>query len=242
MHKHNSFLTLTYDDEHLPKDSSLDVSHWQDFAKRLRYSRGPFRYYHCGEYGPLYGRPHLHSLMFGISFYSDQWYWKTENGHCLYRSDSLEKTWGHGIVAIGELNYATAMYTASYTQKKLYGDQGKEHYQRVDASTGEITPLKPPYSTMSRRPGLGRSWYEKYRDDLYPDGYAVINGFKCRIPKYYDALYDIENPVGFSELQERRQKHSRLETPERLSTIEELKIRTQKFNQSRAGTGLAPEQ
>ena len=51
LHDENSFLTLTYDDDHLPSDLSLDKTHFQKFMKRLR-SRFPdrvIRYYHCGE-------------------------------------------------------------------------------------------------------------------------------------------------------------------------------------------------
>lgn len=36
LHQENSFITLTYDDEHLPWDRGLRKKHWQDFAKRLR--------------------------------------------------------------------------------------------------------------------------------------------------------------------------------------------------------------
>lgn len=41
LHKENSFITLTYDDEHLPEDGGLVKKHWQDFCKRLR-KKKPF--------------------------------------------------------------------------------------------------------------------------------------------------------------------------------------------------------
>jgi hypothetical protein len=36
LHIFNSFITLTYDPEHLPEDGSLNVLHFQKFMKRLR--------------------------------------------------------------------------------------------------------------------------------------------------------------------------------------------------------------
>lgn len=33
LYKENSFITLTYDDEHLPLGWTLVLKHWQDFAK-----------------------------------------------------------------------------------------------------------------------------------------------------------------------------------------------------------------
>ena len=35
MHMFNSFVTLTYDDDHLPEYNSLNYKHFQDFMKRL---------------------------------------------------------------------------------------------------------------------------------------------------------------------------------------------------------------
>ena len=47
-----SFITLTYDDEHLPKDLSLKPKDLTDFWKRLRKDYGkPIKYFACGEYG-----------------------------------------------------------------------------------------------------------------------------------------------------------------------------------------------
>lgn len=37
LHYENAFITLTYDEENLPLDNSLNLKHFQDFMKRLRY-------------------------------------------------------------------------------------------------------------------------------------------------------------------------------------------------------------
>jgi hypothetical protein len=50
LHIFNSFITLTYDPDHLPKDGSLNVVHFQKFMKRLRKKISPLkiRFFHCG--------------------------------------------------------------------------------------------------------------------------------------------------------------------------------------------------
>lgn len=62
-HEKACFITLTYNDEHLPGDQSIHVEHFQKFMKDLRYAFSyedpetkkrlytPIRYFHCGEYG-----------------------------------------------------------------------------------------------------------------------------------------------------------------------------------------------
>ena len=66
LHKENCFITLTYNDEHLPSDLSLQKDDFTKFIKRLRKNTGDkIRYYACGEYGDLYQRPHFHACLFG---------------------------------------------------------------------------------------------------------------------------------------------------------------------------------
>ena len=65
------FVTLTYDDDHLPEYNSLNYKHFQDFMKRLRKSHSGVRFYMCGEYGEDFSRPHYHALLFNC-FFSDR--------------------------------------------------------------------------------------------------------------------------------------------------------------------------
>ena len=88
-HEDNCFITLTYDDEHLPRDRSLDVKVFQDFIKRMRKKVGKFRYFHCGEYGEKEFRPHFHACIFGYDFPDKKFLKRTKTGSNLYRSDSL---------------------------------------------------------------------------------------------------------------------------------------------------------
>ena len=66
-HPQSSFVTLTYDDYHLPPCCSLKKRHLQLFLKRLRKNLGERRikYFACGEYGGQTMRPHYHAILFG---------------------------------------------------------------------------------------------------------------------------------------------------------------------------------
>ena len=69
----------------------------------------------------------------------------------------------------------------------------RDHYSRVDSSTGELFELKPEYVTMSRRPGIGAEWYRKFGKEVYPDDFVVVNGRRVRPPKFYDRLLGEED-------------------------------------------------
>lgn len=191
LHERNCFVTLTYDQANLPSDQSLNVAHWQRFAKRLRKNVGPFRYFHCGEYGETSLRPHYHAAIFGLDFKDDRQVIRSKP-HPLWRSPTLTKTWGMGHCSVGALTYESAAYVARYVMKKVTGSRAKEHYTRVDTETGEVHQVKPEYVTMSRRPGLGADWLSAYAEDVYPADEVVHAGRRHRPPRFYDAQLDDE--------------------------------------------------
>lgn len=188
MYEENCFITLTYNDEHLPENKSLDVAHFQKFMKRLRKRFGAgIRFFHCGEYGEKYFRPHYHACLFNFDF-PDKKLWKVNNNHRLYISESLSELWPFGFSTIGDVTFESAAYVARYIMKKVTGDAADSHYERVCLETGEVFNLKPEYTTMSRRPGIGKPWFDKYHKDVYPSDFVVINNKKLKPPKYYDTL------------------------------------------------------
>ena len=189
MHRANSFITLTYDPEHLPKDLSVSVEDWQLFAKRLR-KTGKFRFFHCGEYGSENLRPHYHAIIFGRDFSGDRVYYRGRPPRQLFVSPTLSKAWGKGFVSIGDVTYQSAAYVARYALKKRTGDQAEAAYTRVDHETGECWRVKPEYVTMSRRPGIGATWFEKYASDVYPDDVVIHDGKRFRPPRFYDGKID----------------------------------------------------
>lgn len=196
LHSANSFITLTYADDHLPEDHSVSVREWQLFAKRLRKRTGPFRFFACGEYGDQSLRPHYHALLFGHDFRESRELIR-QKPHPLWRSEVLDSAWGKGHASIGALTYETASYVARYCMKKVNGDQAEEHYERVDAQTGEVFRVQPEFVSMSRggrtgARGIGHEWFQKYRSDVYPHDDVVIDGKRHRPPRYYDQQLEEE--------------------------------------------------
>lgn len=184
LYRMSSFVTLTYDDEHL-RWLSLNHRDWQLFAKRARRKLGPFRFFMAGEYGEREWRPHFHAAMFGVHF-GDRYPWrKSPSGFQLYRSATLEELWPHGNAEIGDVTFQSAAYIARYVVKKVRGDGAEEHYMRVDVRSGELYRLEPEYCQMSRRPGIGKPWFDKYAADVFPHDRVVVNGVEQRPPRFY---------------------------------------------------------
>jgi len=186
------FLTLTYDDEHLPADYSIHVRTLQLFLKRLRDSIAPtkIRFFAAGEYGDKDDRPHYHALIFNYDF-NDKIIFK-KKPTLLYTSQALSKLWTYGFSTIGTANYQSAAYCARYSIKKIGGDLAAHHYQRTHPVTGIQTQVQPEFSTQSRRPGLGYSWFKKYKSDVFPSDFLVVDGKKHPVPKYYLKLLEEE--------------------------------------------------
>lgn len=247
LYDENAFLTLTYSDPELPPGGTLEKSHHQLFMKRLRFHINgdrrkkfigphlPFRnvrYFHCGEYGETTGRPHYHTCLFNYDF-NDKKKVAERNGHPVYHSPTLEQLWPHGHHEIGTVTFESAAYVARYITKKITGPMAGEHYQSIDTSTGEVFDREPEYVTMSRRPGIGKPWLEKFKTDVYPHDFVVIRGVRVRAPKYYDSEYAKEHPQEFEKLKNERKtnalKHEENNTWERLAVREECQV--QKFLQ-----------
>ena len=246
----NSFVTLTYRDRnecdddqlregyHVPDDWSLNKKHFQDFMKRLRKAFSPqkIRFYMCGEYGnkckhgidlklvkcPLcrIGRPHYHACLFNATFHDLESYGSSD-GELRYTSPFLESIWKYGFVDVGDVTFESAAYVARYILKKVTGIQADDHYMLYDLD-GQITFVTPEFTLMSRRPGIGREWYDKFKDDLFPsDTVPVPDGGVMRgMPRYYEELFKEEDPISLEEIKELRQKflkeHGADYTPERL--------------------------
>lgn len=237
MHEENCFITLTYDDEHLPEDYSLDVRHFQLFMKRLRNELvkeakeqkrepTPVRFFHCGEYGDIKGRPHYHAALFGISFQGERKFWKRVRGNNLYTSERLAGLWPLGFSSIGELTFESAAYIARYVMKKVNGDKAQEHYA-VCKKTGLVGDRKSEYTTMSRRPGIGKEWLKRFGSDVYPDDFVVDSRKrKSKPPKYYDGQYEIDEPEEMQKIKARRVhnagKRRADSTPDRLAVREKV--------------------
>lgn len=233
MHDRNCFITLTFSPYALSLRENpwtLDVDDFQRFLKRLRkkfvpkcpfpkkhpmrsawFQANGIRFFHCGEYGDLNGRPHYHSLIFNFDF-PDKYLFKiTKSGCRLYRSPALEKLWPYGHSSIGEVTFESSAYVARYCMKKITGAAAEEHYWRVDYNTGEGHILKPEYTTMSRNPGIASSWLDEYLGDVYPKDFVsrrTSKGvFNMRPPRFYDSRYELLYPGDYTVLKDVRQDY-----------------------------------
>lgn len=237
MHEDNCFITLTYEGDQY-NQASLNYKHFQDFAKRLRYQLGPFRFFMGGEYGELYKRPHYHACLFGMQF-PDRIPWRTmDTGHTLYTSKILSDLWTHGENnSIGEITYASAAYVAGYCTKKLTISNRTpsgplEHaYTRINPHTLEIYQVEPEFGHMSLRPGIGSKWIEKYKTDAYGTqgerGHITDNnGSHIPVPKYYDQHLEQHFGLEYDQLQFEREKlayeNRHKSTPERNAAAEKI--------------------
>lgn len=237
----NIFITLTYDNEHLPEHNTLVKKDFQLFMKRLRKkksatAKNPIRFFHAGEYGEKYGRPHYHAILFNTNF-SDREVLQGHKG--LTTSITLDKLWGKGHTSIGDVTFQSASYVAGYIQKKINGPMektinpktGLRHYE-IMTSNGEIVTRQKEYSTMSRNPGIAGLWLPKHHTDIYPSDTIHINGMEMQPPKYFDRVYEhdqITFPEGSDIMQkikekrvEKGKKFAHLRTPEALAYLEKI--------------------
>lgn len=241
----NCFITLTYSPENLPKFSTLKVSDFQKFMKRLRFHEngdrrkkfiGPLplyktiRYYHCGEYGERRGRPHYHSVLFNHDFKDRYPIGQSEQGFTYYRSPTLEKLWPLGNSMVSDFSFETAAYIARYITKKVNGWKAEQHYEVIDIETGECVDRKPEYASGSQ--SIGRGWLKKFKKDILDNDFCYLdrNGrlVKVKVPKSYDKFLELENPEEFLRIKAARcesldRSHPDLQW-ERLRVREEVQL------------------
>lgn len=189
---HNTYLTVTFDNEHLAPDLGLHHEDWQEFAQALRdkersdakkENRKPatIKFSMCGEYGKAsarnnwIARPHFHAIIFNYKFDDVEPESTNDFGQILYSSESCATLWGRGNIKIGEVSSASANYVARHNDKKLTNGknrilvdaEGKRYMMIWNSNTGKRNRVRPEYSQSSNRPGIGKKWYDKFKSDIY---------------------------------------------------------------------------
>lgn len=252
------FVTLTYDNEHIPgvnhetgevvrgamylrrkKEPELAVNQtlWyediQNFLKRLRkaYS-GQLRYFVAGEYGEKTGRPHYHMILFGYQPEKLKPYSKVKPDE--YMVDSrITRCWGLGIHNLINPTQGGYSYVAGYVTKK-FDDETLEHIKNG---------LRPPFAQMSRDPGLGYKYYQEHKDEIWKKGYIQLdNGKRASIPRYFQEMQRIEDPRILWELKKQNQQRAIDKTKDMLGRTDipyedYLKAKEQSIKKSRKSMG-----
>lgn len=159
------FVTLTYDDEHLPANEdgvpSVCKDDVQRFFKRLRraYPNTRIRYFLNSEYGEKDNRPHYHCIIFNLPDDalrpSDNYIKGTPlcvkgKGSLSMCNRHLSDIWQCGFVTIGYITPERCGYTADYYVNKAKSPDFAE----------------PNFNLMSRRPGIGVDYCHRSKDKL----------------------------------------------------------------------------
>ena len=229
-YEHNYFLTLTYNDDNLPLSYCPDLEtgeavpvgtlykkDLQDFHKRLRRrleyaGRGNFRYYSCGEYGSQSFRPHYHGIYFGLQIDDLKFYKKSFHGFNYFKSEFLSDVWGHGYVIVADVTFESCAYVARYCTKKLTGNY-KEFYETFN--------IAPEFSLMSRKPGIGRDYFDRNWRDFYEHDEIVLSSndgssFVVKPPRYYDNILSNLDDELYEMTKERRVECAKINQREKL--------------------------
>lgn len=140
-HSKNAFVTLTYDDEHLPPGGTLVKEHYQKFIRSIR-DRGraqgvEVRYYLCGEYGEETQRPHYHAVLFGLG---------PED------AEAIDQAWRRGYTFTGDLTHDSAQYVAGYVTKKMTHPESR---CTEKCTHPPLAGRLPEFARMSLKPGIG---------------------------------------------------------------------------------------
>lgn len=227
-HKSTLFLTLTYDDEHLPtkevkyvaipgteeiKDitvHSLVKSDLQKFMKSLRdkLGYGKYRFYASGEYGDESARPHYHLIIFGLEL-DDLVKYKTvyQGGqyYTYYNSKTIDDIWKKGFCVIAPATWETISYTARYVMKKLKGKDA-EFYRRLN--------IEPEFCLMSRKPGIGSQYFNDNYKHIFETGQIVISNLKgsktVTPPRYFKKALESLEPDWYNNIKEHNQAQAEI--------------------------------
>lgn len=169
------FLTLTYNDEHIPYSKkgfqTLKKQDVKDFMKRLRRyhpsDHKTLRYFTVGEYGGITKRPHYHILLFNAQI------------------ELIKKAWSLDGKEIGNIFYgldvgeAAAGYCVKYISKICYIGKNQD-----------IDDRQPNFRLMSK--GLGKNYTDNpkivqwHKNNPEQRTYVpLLDGKKAPMPRYY---------------------------------------------------------
>lgn len=217
LQQHNSayFVTLTYDDAHVPMSAyghpvtgeaqpvlTLCKRDFQLFMKRLRKRIAPqgIRYFACGEYGSKTFRPHYHAIIFGLELSDLVPYNKNGRGDVLYQSDFLTSCWARPKPGVRQTCVTpladrfepfgrVLVSPVTYATCAYTARYTTKKLYGKESQFYERMNITPPFLLMSRHPGIGAGYYESHPNMLDYSFVSVSTedgGKKFRPPKYFE--------------------------------------------------------
>lgn len=163
------FVTLTYDQKHLPSNGSLVKKHVQLYLKKLRKQDKKengitkIRYFGVGEYGTQFGRPHYHILLFNVEEHLARQCWRDRRGNPI------------GNVHVGQVTFASIGYATKYI---VQTDKDNPRWEVVER----------PFCLMSRAYGIGGKYLTDEMVQWHRNNdknYVIRDGQKARLPRFY---------------------------------------------------------
>lgn len=208
-HKYNCFITLTYDENHLPvvdsvnsetgeltKVKTLVKRDFQLFMKRLRKYASPekIRFFACGEYGDISLRPHYHAIIFGWdprSIADDCELISRADGYEYFSSKILTELWPNGNNLVASADWNSMAYVARYVVKKSD--------KFINADFYKANNIAPEFVTMSRKPGIGFNWIDRNKKcyAIFSDNYIATDSGSRSLGhiRYFDKYLERDLPL-----------------------------------------------
>ena len=213
-HEKNCFVTLTYDEVHVPE--RVIRSDVQDFIKALRNRGVKLRFFGSAEYGCENHRPHYHLILFGYEP-TDLKLFSKSNGFYLFTSYVLSSIWNKGFVLVGSLSFESAGYVARYATKKLKDEDS--------------------FLFMSNRPGIGYQYYLDHREEMIKEG-KIYGKFGERstqpIPRYFDSKLREDFPEEYQKLVDKRLKDIQVVDNANMANLKVVHLEQLKIHQAEA--------
>lgn len=176
------FVTLTYDNERLPKNKAESLKYTQKWLKRLRKKHGKLRYFLVTERGSKRGRLHHHLIL---------WSEELIKLKPLERWRTMHKLWGEMRLDVQEVRTKHAfLYTAKYILKNIT-DEKTESTIGIDNKTKKYRNKGrlASWSQSLGKPGIERWKYLTNKNlqrnpDKIPCNYINMI-FKGKLTKAY---------------------------------------------------------
>nr|QJB18791.1 MAG: replication initiator protein [Microvirus sp.] len=169
---HAIFITLTYDDQHIPDYNSLIKKDLQNFFKRLRKNLGErkIKYFACGEYGTTTDRPHYHAIIYGMSLLpGDKNIIMSTWKNCDWQNRSIKKN------SFGLAEQHSIEYVAGYIHSKLTGELADQEYKQQNR--------EPVFRILSL--GIGLKYALENKEKILKDKCLKQKGKELALPRYY---------------------------------------------------------